>query len=51
MLAAREKEALEGQQDPKRSPCVTHGVHTGCGDSDSLLNAEMMYLGVFYPVI
>ncbi|AHL75358.1 membrane protein [Stutzerimonas stutzeri] len=52
MLTAREDVALEGQVEPKRSPFVTAvAFMLAAAILIPLLNAEVKYLGVFYPVI
>jgi len=52
MLAAREDEALEEQLEPKRSPFVTAvAFMLAAAILIPLLNAEVKYLGLFYPVI
>lgn len=51
-MMAGEDEALEGQVEPKRSPFVIAvAFMLAAAVLIPLLNAEVKYLGVFYPVI
>jgi len=52
MLAEREDGALAAQLEPKRNPFVrAMAFMLAAAGLIPLLNAEVKYLGVFYPVI